>query len=221
MENVSIYVSVVFILTTLAAVAAFYLATKSKVALIITLIWMTVNALLGLNGFFREYDALPPRFMMFPFAILLMLVFVFSRKGKVFMEKTDHKWLTILHVVRIPVEIVLFQLFMAGLVPKEMTFEGYNFDILSGVTAVFVYYLVYVRKVLDKKWLLVWNCVCLALLINVVLIAILSAKTPLQQIALQQPNVGVGYFPFVWLPSIVVPIVLFSHIASIYKLYRK
>ena len=29
---------------------------------------------------------------------------------------------------------------------------------------------------------------------------------------------AVLYFPFIWLPSVVVPIVLFSHLASLWKL---
>jgi hypothetical protein len=40
----------------------------------------------------------------------------------------------------------------------------------------------------------------------------------MQQIALDQPNRGVTFFPFIWLPSVIVPIVLFCHLASLWKL---
>jgi len=49
----------------------------------------------------------------------------------------------------------------------------------------------------------------------------LSARTPFQQLAFDQPNIGVTLFPFVWLPSVVVPLVLVSHIAAIRQLVVK
>jgi hypothetical protein len=45
----------------------------------------------------------------------------------------------------------------------------------------------------------------------------MSAPGPLQQIAFEQPNVGIAYFPFVLLPTIIVPMVLFAHIAILRK----
>ena len=59
---------------------------------------------------------------------------------------------------------------------------------------------------------------CLGLLLNILVIAILSAQTPFQKFAFDQPNIGVTFFPFIWLPGIVVPIVLISHLAAIRQL---
>jgi hypothetical protein len=41
---------------------------------------------------------------------------------------------------------------------------------------------------------------------------------PFQQFAFDQPNIAVLYFPFIWLPSCVVPLVLLSHLAAIRQL---
>jgi len=57
-------------------------------------------------------------------------------------------------------------------------------------------------------------------LFNIVLTAILSAPLPIQQLAFEQPNIAVMYFPFVYLPGFIVPIVLFSHLVVISKLTR-
>ena len=102
-----------------------------------------------------------------------------------------------------------------------MTFEGNNLDIISGVTAPLVYYFAFVLKKLSPRILLIWNFLCLALLLNVVTTAILSTPTPFQKFAFDQPNIGIGYFPFVLLPAVLVPIVLFSHLASIRQLTRR
>jgi len=49
-------------------------------------------------------------------------------------------------------------------------------------------------------------------------IAIPAFPSSFQMVSLDQPNVGVTYFPFVWLPAVIVPIVFFCHAASLWKL---
>ena len=99
-----------------------------------------------------------------------------------------------------------------------MTFEGRNLDILSGLLAPIVWFLAF-RGGGQRRWLLMtYNMFGLILLTNIVTIAILSMPSPMQQIALDQPNVGVSLFPYIWLPAIIVPAVLFSHLAALWKL---
>jgi len=102
-----------------------------------------------------------------------------------------------------------------------MTFEGRNFDILSGLTAPLIIWLAWKNDVPDRKILLAWNFICLALLINIVVNAVLSAPFPFQQFGFDQPNIAVLYFPFVWLPGFVVPAVLVSHLIAIRALLKK
>lgn len=220
MENVSTGVIVVFVLTTITTLWMFYKAfDKNKKLVFGILLWAIFVGMLGLSGFYQQSDAMPPRivFLLGP-GILFVLLLFFSKKGKEFIDSLNIKWLTILHTIRIPVEIVLYYVFLSGLIPVYMTFEGYNLDIISGITAPIAYYLVFVKKLASKKFLILWNFLCLGLLINILVIAVLSAQTPVQKLAFDQPNIGVAFFPFVWLPSIIVPIVLLSHLASIRQL---
>ncbi len=221
MIEVSLFTSIGFILTTLFTLWFFFKASKQRRVLYGILFWMTIVGTLGIFGFYQKIGAFPPRFI---FLLAPGVIFVFllllNKRSKKFMDNQDLKWLTILHTIRIPVEIVLYYVFLEGLIPDLMTFDGYNFDIISGLTAPIIYYLVFVAKVLDKKALLVWNFLALALLGNILTIAILSAQTPLQKFAFEQPNIGVTYFPFVWLPAVIVPIVIFSHLSSIRQLLR-
>ena len=76
------------------------------------------------------------------------------------------------------------------------------------------------RKI-SKKWLMIWNFGCLVLVLNVVIQAILSTPYSFQQMAFDQPNIGVLYFPFSWLPCFIVPVVLFAHFIQIRFLLRK
>ena len=222
MEHLPAYISIVFGLTTLVTVGLFYKAAHySKTTLLIIFTWLALQAVIGLSGFYTVTDTIPPRFMLLilPPVLLITLLFTTS-KGKQFVDSLDTKSLTILHTIRIPVEIVLFWLFVHKTVPELMTFEGRNFDILSGLTAPFIYYFAFVRNIFDRKIILTWNFICLGLLINIVANSIMSAPFPFQQFAFDQPNVAVLYFPFVWLPCCVVPLVLLSHLAAIRQLLK-
>jgi hypothetical protein len=102
-----------------------------------------------------------------------------------------------------------------------MTFEGRNLDIISGITAPVIYYFGFVKKKIGRTVLILWNLICLGLLVNIVTIAILSAPFTFQRFGFDQPNFAILLFPFVWLPGIIVPLVLFSHLAMLRQLLIK
>ncbi|HQT24655.1 MAG: hypothetical protein B7X86_13280 [Sphingobacteriales bacterium 17-39-43] len=220
MENLPSYISIVFGLTTILTTLIFYKAAgNSKPVLLVILIWLAVQALIASSGFYTVTDTTPPRFLLLVLPPLLGIAGLFmSPKGRKFIDGLDLKSLTILHTIRIPVELVLFFLFTYKAVPELMTFEGRNFDILSGITAPVIFYFAFIRKQLSRKIILIWNVICLGLLINIVSNAILSAPFPFQQFAFDQPNIAVLYFPFIWLPCCVVPLVLLSHLAAFRQL---
>ena len=124
--------------------------------------------------------------------------------------------------MRIPVEITLHQLYEEGLVPKAMTYEGWNFDILSGISALIILIILFIKKdILSKRFLLYWNYICLALLVIIVVTAILAAPSPIQLSIFEQPNVAILKFPYTFLPAVIVPCVLLSHLLIIRKLKRE
>lgn len=216
MAEVSIFTTLGFTLTAIATIWLFFKASGNRRLILFILIWSCIVGILGLNGFYQKLDTTPPRFIFLLGPVLLfVLLLSLTKKGKRFMYDLDLKWLTLLHSVRVPVELVLYFVFLEGLVPDLMTFEGYNFDIISGLSAPILYYLVFVKKKVGNNGLLLWNIVCLGLLLNILTIAVLSAKTPFQKMAFDQPNIGVTYFPLVWLPTVIVPIVFLAHLASI------
>jgi hypothetical protein len=74
------------------------------------------------------------------------------------------------------------------------------------------------RKSLSKRLFLAWNVISLLLLVNIIIHAILSVPSPIQQFGLTQPNMGMLYFPFIWLACYVAPAVLFSHFVILRRL---
>lgn len=222
MPDIPFYIPVTFILTTALTLLFFYLACRSVKALLIILGWVVLQGVVSCTGFYTVTDTLPPRFalVILPPLLAVLVMFV-SNRGRSFIDGLDNRWLTWLHVVRVPVELVLFWLFVQNLVPQLMTFEGRNFDIISGLTAPLVVYFGYMRHKLPKAVMLGWNFICLGLLLNIVIHAVLSAPAPFQQLAFDQPNRALLYFPYTWLPGCIVPLVLFSHLVCIRGLLKK
>jgi len=223
MNYLPFYIPVVFILITFLTIYLFYRASNRNMKLLIIIAgWITIQSAVAATGFFTLSNTLPPRFVLLIVLPLAVIISVFSTaKGRFFLDGFDIKTLTLLHTIRIGIELVLFWLFLNKTMPRLMTFEGRNFDLISGITATLVYYFGFVRRKLGAKTMLVWNLVCLFILLFTVANAVLSAPTPLQQFGFDQPTIAVLYFPFVWLPGVVVPLVIFSHLISIRLLIKE
>lgn len=223
MENLPIYIPMVFAATVAAAVWLFYRAAGgAKAVLFVVLPWLALQTVVSLSGFYQATSAVPPRFPLLVLPALALILLLFSTAwGRRFLDSLDLKALTLLHLVRVPVELVLFWLFLQKAVPGLMTFEGRNFDIISGLSAPLVYYFAFVKRLLGPAALITWNLLCLGLLANIVFHAVFSLQSPFQKFAFDQPNIAVLHFPFVWLPCCVVPIVLIAHLASLRQLWLR
>ncbi len=224
------YVSIIFLLTVLATFIFLFLSIReanaeqnknTKIIIGLTLfIWLSIQGILSYNGFYLNFKAFQPRFglAILPPLITIVLLLIRSRG---FTDRLSIEALTYLHTVRISVELVLYWLFLSKQVPQLMTFEGRNFDIIAGISAPFIGYLCFTKEKMNRKIALIWNLVSIGLLLNIVINALFSVPTPFQEFAFDQPNIGLAYFPFIWLPAFIVPIVLFSHIVSIIKLQNE
>lgn len=220
LTQIHLYVTVIFIVTVLLTLFLFLRATKNTIVTYIVLGWLLLNGILSYRGFYTDTSTIPPRFILATAPVLLTIILLFlTRKGRRFIDNLDLRSLTLISIVRIPVEVVLYMVFLDKAIPELMTFAGGNFDIFSGITAPLVYFACFNgTRVTNRVLLLAWNIICLGLLLNIVIKAILSAPFRFQQLAFDQPNIVVLYFPFIWLPCFIVMAVLFSHLVSIRRL---
>jgi len=175
-------------------------------------VWLAVTGILGYTAKLHDFSETPPRIVAL---IVLSVVGVyfgsyFSAARKL-MENPGLAWLIGLQVFRVAVEIFLDLGYRAGFVPVQMTLEGRNWDVLTGLTALPMAWLVAKQKA--PRWLIyAWNTMGLALLLNVVTIAALSMPTPLRQFQNEPANTFVTYFPYVWLPTYLVQVAWMSHL---------
>jgi len=220
-DHLPAWIEVLFILITLVTIGLFYLANgKPRAVVLLLLLWSVIHSLGAAFGFYQVTDTIPPRFglILIP-AIVISIIGLSSRSMSWISERRNSTISTLLHMVRLPVEIVLFSLFVHDMVPQLMTFEGRNFDIIIGISAPIVAWLLWRHK-LSERALLVWNTVGLVLVLFIFINGMLSAELPFQCFAFDQPNRAILYFPFILLPATIVPIVIWTHLSDMILLVR-
>ncbi len=224
------YITITFLFTVILTSGIFVKAIRQSNAkskglyiMIGISIWMILQGVLSYNGYYLDTVAdFPPPFPFIGFipTFILMAILFNTNKGRSFIDSLPAYELTLLSIVRIPVEIVLHWIFIAKLIPEAMTFNGYNFDIIAGITAPLIAYFGYKKASLGKSTLLAWNIISLLLLITIILLSVFAFPSAIQKYAWDQANVGMLYFPFFWLPSFIVPVVFFSHLVLIRRLVK-
>ena len=219
MNDLPNWIPLFFISTVLLGLFMFYKASGSKRFLLGLIIWTALQCILGINDVYQDTTFLPPLLVVlgiFP-TLLIILMFFTTKKGRNFIDSFELQKLTYFHTIRVPVEMCLSILFHFGWVSVYMTVEGTNFDLFSGITAPLVAYFAF-KKELKSKLLLFWNILCLLLLLNVVITAVFALPSPIQQLAFDQPNFAVLYFPYNLLPTVLVPLVFFGHLIAIRRI---
>lgn len=157
-----------------------------------------------------RFGPLPPRL---PILVLLTAAATIWLARKLPTPETPVAWLIGYQSFRILVEVFLWWGHRNGLVPVQMTWDGRNYDVLTGLTAPLVAWLAS-RHRISPAMIAAWNLLGLALLVNVMTVAILSLPTPFQRFypTLTFP----AEFPYVWLPLFLVPSALFGHVAILF-----
>lgn len=185
-------------------------------------------AWLFFTGFLAFVDVFPRRYL--PFAsstvgVVIPLFFVYylynsGKLTKVIMKMTK-QWFVNIHFIRVFIELMLWFMFLDGLLPKQMTLEGMNFDIVFGLSAPFIAYRCFKSKEWPVRLALVWNVLGILSLLMLLVVSLLSTEGPLFLFENDIPNRLAVQFPFIWLQTFVIPFFLYMHFLSIKQiLYR-
>src|ERR1044071_8012640 len=116
--------------------------------------WMIFLFIWSLSGIASRFDLFPVNMapvLIIPFVTIV--AFTFSKKTLPVLASIPTKSIAQLQVFRVFVEVLLWALFVQNLLPVQMTFEGRNWDIVSGLTAPLA--AMFLSK---SKWgLAIWN----------------------------------------------------------------
>jgi hypothetical protein len=173
--------------------------------------WLAITWALADTGVLAEFDRRPP-----PFAIFLVAIFALAT-GVAFgsfgtrLARALPIWAFVAtQAFRLPLEWLLHEAATEGVMPIQMSYSGWNFDFVTGATAVPVAWLL-ARGIGGRPLAVAWYALGSLLLLNILTIAILS--TPMfGAFGPDRLNTWVAYPPFVWLPAVMVVSTLTSHL---------
>jgi hypothetical protein len=183
------------------------------------LLWITYAGLLGYLGVLKNMTTHPPGivFLVAPVLLFLLvfLVFVVLSNAGARVALAFPLWILLgAQSFRIGVELFLHQLWIDGLVPKMLTFEGANVDIYVAASAALIAWLS-TRGRWGLGIALAWNVLGLLAITNVVTRAVLTALGPLNLIHAEVPNLLLGTFPFLFIPGLFVPLGVVLHLLAL------
>jgi hypothetical protein len=197
-----------------------YLNARSALAMLAGMAaWLTYVGMLAYFGVVKNTAMRPPGtvFLLVPVVAFLLLCFVLvirSAEGAR-VALAFPLWILLgAESFRIGVELFLHRLWIDGLVPKMLTFDGANVDIYIGVSAPVIAWLS-TRGRFGMRLALVWNMLGLLALTNVVIRAVLTSPGPFNLIHAEVPNRLFSTFPFLFIPGFFVPLAVVLHLLAI------
>jgi hypothetical protein len=180
---------------------------------LVVLGWMCLTAALASAGLLARVDVTPA-----PMAVMLPLVFgvpiavAVSPVGGRLAAAVPIAALVGLQMFRLPLELVMHRAADLGIMPPELSYSGYNLDIVTGTGAVVLFLALRVAAV-PRAVVWVWNgwgVWCLA-----VIAWVARSGSPMVRAFGDDPrhvNTWVLYFPYVWLPTVLVMMALGGHL---------
>ncbi len=170
----------------------------------------------GASGVLARFDRMPfPAMGIFPFIVVCALYIARSRFGTLLVKHIPLHALIAFHAFRFLAEMIIFSGVVDGIAPRALSFEGYQFDIVTGLSALPVAW--YVKKNGALKLAFWWNVMALGFLVVIGFIAMASFPTPLRVFMDEPGNLWVTRLPYTLLPGILVTAAL----AGQFLVFRK
>ncbi len=140
-----------------------------------------------------------------------LTLLIFARGYRQMVDGIPLHWLIGSHILRIIPGIVFLALHDMGLLPPDVALQAGYGDILSGILAVPLAYLIYNRTASARNVALVWSILALFDLINALYLG--QTTIPAWTFALSRAGQPIDFVNlFIFLPAFMVPIYLVSHL---------
>lgn len=191
-------------------------------AALFLVLWLGYITLTSVNGIYNN-TTLPPRVPL----LLVLPAFasgsfiLFSGRNRQLIAALPPSWPVYFQVFRVGVELLLLLLAMNNMIPREATFDGYNFDVIIGLSAPVVAWAVFQNRALNIL-LYLWNVAGFITLAIVVVIFMTHAYAP--ALWHKQESIvsrGFGLFPYTYLAGFLMPCAVFMHVLSLIKLRQE
>ena len=182
---------------------------------------MTGTGTLAVTGVYARIDARAPLLQLMIVATLVaLLVYGLSARGRQVARAASMPALVLLQAFRMPLELIMLRAALTGIMPKEFSFMGYNFDIITGAAALIIGLLLSKKVRVPNGLIVAWNLWGIACLVVIVALAIAtSPNIAAFGSAPEHLSLWVLQFPYVWLPFVLVSIAALGHVMVSVKLW--
>jgi hypothetical protein len=189
---------------------------RTLVSALAMLAWLAGVLALALSGLLGRFDLRPPPMALwFAATLLVPLAVALSPFGRRLALALPFTALVGFQAFRLPLELFMHRAAEDGLMPRVMSYSGYNFDIVTGATAL-VLGVTLSRTNVPRALVAAWNALGLVLL--AVIGSVAFAASPIfQAFGPDNVNVWVTRFPYSSM-SIMVGAALFGHLLVLRKL---
>ena len=180
-------------------------------------VWLAATGAAAASGALH-FSAPPTMLAVFPLAFATAIAIALSPAGRQLALSLPVAALVGFQGFRVFVELVLHRAYIEGLMPVQMSYSGRNFDIVTGITAVAVALWI-AGGHSSRRLVFAWNTLGHALQVNIIVVALLSAPTPMRVFMNEPANVWVTRAPWVWLPTVMVVAAIVGHVLVYRRLW--
>lgn len=166
---------------------------------------------------------LPPKIPILIFIPLIIttVIFYYFNKNDLVLKAIPKTYPIYYQTFRILVELLLLFTFYKNIIPETATFEGWNFDILMGISAPFIAYFVFRGNIKNLFLAKAWNILGIFMVLFVAFIIASGFYQP----QIWGSETQLVQFEFVKMPYLLIagflaPSAIFMHLVSLMQLRK-
>lgn len=186
------------------------------------LLWQLYILIIASSEFLMSYS-FPPRFTLFLIipSFIFTGIFIYKNRNHKWIQNIPKQWLIYIQAFRVIVEIIFVFSVTKGILHKEATIEGYNFDMVLAFTAPVIGLLVFKFKTISENWLVYWNYLGLAVLTSVIFVFLTTTYAP-QMYGSSTPLLPLESlkYPYVLVAGFLMPLAVFIHVLSVVQIKK-
>jgi hypothetical protein len=188
-------------------------------ALAVLAAWLALIGAIARSGVLAQFDRRPPPIIFIVLGTVAAgLTVALSPVGRRLVNGLPFAALIGIQSFRLPLELVMHQAAREGVMPAQMSYSGWNFDIVAGATAIVVAALAATGRA-PRRLIAAWNVTGALLLVNVAAIGVSSLPMFARfGSAPERLNTWLAYFPYVWLAPVMVAAAMAGHLLIARKL---
>jgi len=196
---------------------------KKKFLLIVSLVsWHLYVFILASTEFMLDLS-FPPRFFLFTIlpAFIFIVIFIYKNRNSSWVRNIPSHWLFFYQSFRIGIETLFIFTVAKGILHPNVTIEGYNFDLIYAFTVLVIGLLAFKNFDAYKHIIIWWNYLGLAIIAVIIFLFQSTIYIPEIYGDIEPFPIEFFNYPYILVPSFLMPSAVFIHILSIVQLRKR